>query len=87
MKTPVGEKTRYQINETYRKQPFVGVINQDSSTLSWSWKGHIDFQDGPFSEFSSQRNFTTGLEAEDHMRQFAHQRIDNWFSATQPGSM
>jgi len=87
MKTHVGEKTRYRLNETYRKQAFVGIINQDPATRSWSWKGHIDFENGPYSEFSSRRSFPTGLQAEDHMRQFAHQRIDNWLSATQPGSM
>jgi hypothetical protein len=87
MKTLAAEKTRYKINETYRKQAFVGIINRNPSTLSWSWKGHIDFEDGRFSEFSSQRNFTTGSEAEDHMRQFAHQRIDSWLSATQAGGI
>ena len=29
MKTRSTEKTRYKINEFYRKQPFGGVINQD----------------------------------------------------------
>jgi hypothetical protein len=87
MKTPSTEKTRYTIKESYRKQPFGGVINQDRATRSWSWKGHIDFEDGPYSEFTSRRSFTTGLEAEDHMRRFAYQRIDSWFSATQPGSL
>jgi hypothetical protein len=87
MKTRTGEKTRYIIKESYRKQLFGGVINQDPATLSWSWKGHIDFEDGPYSEFTSRRNFTTGSQAEDHMRQFAYQRIDNWLSATRPGSI
>ena len=85
MKSYIAEKTRYRIQGSYRKQAFVGVINQDASTNSWSWKGHIDFEDGPYSEFISQRRFTTGLQAEEDMRQFAHHRIDNWLRATQPG--
>ena len=87
MKSPGTEKTRYKISEFYRKQSYEAVINRDPATLSWSWKGHIDFEDGPYSEFSSRRTFTTGAEAEGHMRRFAHERIDNWLRATQPGSM
>jgi hypothetical protein len=87
MKNRSAEKTKYKISEFYRKQPFGAVINQDPATRWWSWKGHIDLEDGPYSEFSSRRTFTTGSEAEDHMRRFAHERIDNWFRATQPGSM
>ena len=87
MKNSSSEKTRYTINESYRKQLFGGVINQDHATRSWSWKGHIDFEDGPYFEFTSRRSFTTDLEAEDHLRRFVWQRIDSWFSATQPGSL
>jgi len=87
MKPRGTEKTKYKINEFYRKQPFGGMINRDLATGSWSWKVHIDFEEGPYSEFSSRRSFTTELEAEEHMRRFAYQRIDNWFSATQPGSL
>jgi hypothetical protein len=87
MKPSSSEKTRYIINESYRKQLFGGVINQDRATRSWSWKGHIDIEDGPYFEFTSRRNFATGLEAENHMRRFVWQRIDSWFSATQPGSL
>jgi hypothetical protein len=87
MKTPSTEKTRYTIKEFYRKQPFGGVINQDRATRSWSWKGHIDIEDGPYCEFTSRRNFKTGLEAEDHMRRFVWQRIDSWMSARNPGSL
>ena len=87
MKTHSSEKTRDKINEFYRNQPFDAVINRDPATRSWSWKGHIDLEDGPYSEFSSRRSFTTGSEAEDHMRRFAHERIDNWLRATQPRSM
>jgi hypothetical protein len=87
MKTPSTEKTRYTITEFYRKQPFGGVINQDRATRSWSWKGHIDLEDGPYCEFTSRRNFKTGLEAEDHMRRFVWQRIDSWMSARRPGSL
>ena len=87
MKTRSTEQTRYKINEFYRKQLFDAVINRDPATGSWSWKGHIDFEDGPYSEFTSRRSFATGLEAEDHMRRFVWQRIDSWFSATQPGRL
>ena len=87
MKARSTEKTRYKISEFYRKQPFDAVINRDPATLFWSWKGHIDFEDGPYSEFSGRRTFTTGSEAEDHMRRFAHERIDNWLRVTQPSSM
>jgi hypothetical protein len=87
MKTYSTEKTRYKISEFYRKQPFGGVINKDRTTGSWSWKGHIDLEDGPYSEFSSRRSFTTGSEAEDHMRRFARERIDNWLRVIQPRSM
>jgi hypothetical protein len=79
------EKTRYKIEESYRKQPFGGVINQDPTTRLWSWKGHIDFEDGPYAVFNSQRNFSTGSEAEAQMRQVVYQRVDNWLSITQPG--
>src|SRR5437879_5865834 len=48
-----------------------------------SWKGHVDFNEGLHSMFNS-RTFTTALEAEGHMRQFAHQCIDNRLNATQP---
>ena len=87
MKSRSTEKTRYKISEFYRKQSYEAVINRDPATLSWSWKGHIDFEDGPYSEFSSRRTFITGSEAEGHMRRFVHERIDNWLRVTQPGSM
>jgi hypothetical protein len=80
------EKSTYKIKESYRKQLFGGVISRDSDR-SWAWKGHIDFEDGPYREFTSRRNFTTGSEAEEHMRRFAREQIDNWFSATRPGSL
>jgi hypothetical protein len=87
MKTRSTEKTKYKINELYRKQPFGGTINQDPETRAWSWKGHVDLEDGPYSQFSSGRSFITGSEAEDHMRRVAHERIDNWLRTTQPGSL
>lgn len=87
MKLQNGEKTRYTIKESYRQQAFVGVFHKDPATYSWTWKGHIDFEDGPYSEFNSQRNFATSSEAEDHMRQFAHQRIDHWLHVSRPGSI
>jgi len=87
MKPQNEEKTRYKIKESYRQQAFVGVLNKDPATYSWSWKGQIDFEDGPYSVFASQRNFPTRSEAEDHMRQFAHQRIDHWLHISRPGSI
>jgi hypothetical protein len=87
MNTRTTEKKRYKISEFYRKHSFGAVINQDPATRSWSWKGHIDLENGPYSEFSSQRTFTSGSEAEAHMRRFAHERIDSWLRATQPGSI
>jgi hypothetical protein len=87
MKNQGAGKVTFKVKEWYRKQPFGGVINRDPTTLSWAWKGHIDFEDGPYSEFTSRRVFTSRSEAEDHMRRFAHERIDNWLSTTQPGSI
>jgi hypothetical protein len=87
MTTRTKEKTRYKISEFYRKQSFAAVINKDPATGSWSWKGHIDLEKGPYSEFSSQRSFTSGSEAEAHMRRFAYERIDSWLRATEPGSI
>lgn len=86
MKTSEAEKSTYKINDSYRKQPFGAVISRDTDR-SWAWKGHIDFEDGPYREFTSRRNFATGLEAEEHMRRFVREQIDNWFSATRPGSL
>ena len=71
------EKSRYRITDTHRDQPFVGVMKRDRDTYNWSWKGHIDFVDGHFFEFSSQRSFDTATEAEDYMRRFARNQIDN----------
>jgi hypothetical protein len=85
MRNGEAEKSTYKINESYRKQIFGGVISRDSSTRSWVWKGHIDFEKGPYREFTSRRSFSSGSEAEDHMRRFAHEQIDNWLSATRPG--
>jgi hypothetical protein len=87
MKTQGAGKSRYTVEESYRKQLFGGVINQDPGTRSWSWKAHIDFDGGPYSVFSSRRNFITGPEAESQMRQIVHQRIDNWLSMIQPGAI
>ena len=86
MKSSEAEKSTYKINESYRKQLFGGVISRDSDK-SWVWKGHIDFEDGPYREITSRRSFTTGSEAEEHMRRFVREQIDNWFSATRPGSL
>jgi hypothetical protein len=87
MKSHGSEKMSYKIKDSYRKLFFGGVINQDPTTRSWAWKGHIDFEDGPYSEFTSRRTFTSGTEAEEHMRRFAHERIDSWFSNVHPRNL
>lgn len=70
------ERSRYKIADTHRDQPFVGVMKRNRETYNWSWKGHIDFVDGHFFEFASQRSFDTATEAEDYMRRFARNHID-----------
>ena len=70
------ESKKYRIKESYRNQAYVGVVSLDPWTNSWAWKGHIDFNAGLHSMFTN-RTFTTALQAEDHLRQFAHQCIDN----------
>ncbi len=87
MNNPDSERSIYKFTATYRKQPFGGVISRDRDTRSWAWKGHIDFEDGPYRKFTSRRSFTTVSEAEEHMRRFAQEQIDNWFSGTRPGSL
>lgn len=77
------ESKKYTIKESYRNLAYVGVVNLVSGTNSWAWKGHVDFNEGLHSMFNS-RTFTTALQAENHMRQCAHQCIDNRLSATQP---
>ena len=87
MKNGEAEKSTYKVKQCYRNQLFGGVISRDSDRRSWVWKGHIDFEDGPYREFTSRRSFSSGSEAEEHMRRFAHEQIDNWFSATRPGNL
>jgi hypothetical protein len=74
---------KYKIKESYRNQAYVGVFNLDPWTRLWAWKGHVDFNEGLHSLFTN-RTFTTALLAEDHMRQSAHQCIDNRLNAMQP---
>ena len=83
MKRNIEERQRYKITDSHRNQTFVGVIRRDPDTRYWSWKGYIDFDDGHNFSFASQRSFTTKLEAEDYMRRFACDRIDNRLSSTQ----
>ncbi len=52
-------------------------MKRDRDTYNWSWKGHIDFADGHYSEFVSQRSFDTATEAEEYLRRFVHNQIDN----------
>jgi len=74
---------KYKIKESYRNQAYVGVFNLDPWTRLWAWKGHVDFNEGLHSLFTN-RSFTTALQAEEHMRQSAHQCIDNRLNAMQP---
>jgi len=83
----IKERQRYTISDSHRNQAFVGVLRRDPDTHSWTWKGHIDFDDGHNVSFASQRGFTTNLEAENFMRQFACARIDNRLSVTQPNRL
>jgi hypothetical protein len=66
----------YSIQGTYRKQAYSTAIKQDPVTKSWAWKGYVDFDVGCHSMFST-RSFATATEAEEQMRQAAHQCIDN----------
>jgi hypothetical protein len=70
------QSKKYKIKESYRSQGYTGVISLDPWTNSWAWKGQVDFNAGLHSMFTN-RTFTTALQAEDHMRQSAHQCIDN----------
>ena len=69
-------RKNYKINECYRNQAYLGIISLNLSTNLWAWKGMIDFDAGPHSLFTN-RTFHTAAQAEDHMRQSAHQCIDN----------
>jgi hypothetical protein len=75
------EKSRYKIADSHRNQSFVGVMKRDRDTYMWSWKGHIDFADGHYYEFASQRSFDTATEAEEYMRRYACNRIDSRMNA------
>ena len=87
MSPDATQRTTYKLKESYRKQLFGAIINKDPRTQSWSWKGHIDFEEGPYSEFTSRRSFNSSLEAEEHLRRFVRERIDSWLSVRQPGSL
>ncbi len=87
MKTNAEERSRYKIEESHRNQEFVGVFRRDLDTDLWTWKGHIDFDDGHNISFASQRGFTTKIEAEDYMRRFARDRIDSRLTFTKPNRL
>ncbi len=76
MRSPARECKKHRIKESYRNQAYIGVISLDPWTNSWAWKAHIDFDAGLHAMFTN-RTFMTSLQAEEHMRQFAHQCIDN----------
>jgi len=65
-----------RIKESYRQQAYVAVVTLDRSTKFWGWKGHVDFDVGIHS-ISTTRTFATAEQATEHMRQSAHQCIDN----------
>jgi hypothetical protein len=83
MKTNTEGRQRYKILDSHRNQTFVDVIRKDPDTDRWTWKGHIDFDDGHNFSFASQRSFTSKEEAEVCMRRFACDRIDNRLSSLQ----
>jgi len=80
MTTHNEHRSRYRVTDSHRNQTFVGMLKRDRDTELWTWKSQIDFTDGHNVEFSSQRSFTTKTEAEDYMRRFACDRIDNRLS-------
>ena len=77
MKTNGEEGRKYRIVDSHRNQTFVGLLRRNPDTDCWTWKGHIDFADGHNFSFASQRSFATKLEAENYVRRFACDRIDN----------
>jgi hypothetical protein len=76
MNTRIREHKKFTVRESYRRQVYVGVVSLDSDANSWAWKGHVDFNEGLHTMFTN-RAFPTAKQAEEHMRQFAHQCIDN----------
>lgn len=83
MKINNEEKSRYRISDSHRNQTYVGVLKRDRDTYGWTWKGEIDFTDGHNFQFASQRSFSTATEAEDYLRRFARDRIDNRLNFSQ----
>ena len=83
MKMTNEEKSRYRISDSHRNQAYFGVLKRDRDTYAWTWKGEIDFTDGHNSQFASERSFTTATEAEDYLRRFACDRIDNRLNRNQ----
>lgn len=83
MKTNAEGRQKYKITDSYRNQTFVGVLRKDPDTYGWTWKGHIDFDDGHNFSFASQRSFSSKPEAEEYMRRFACDRIDGRLSFLQ----
>ena len=77
MKISNEDKSRYRISDSHRNQTYTGVFKRDRDTYGWTWKGEIDFSDGHNFQFASQRCFNTATEAEDYLRRFACDRIDN----------
>ena len=87
MKAHTEERSRYKIADSHRNQAFVGVFRRDLNTDLWTWKGHIDFDDGHNVSFASQRSFTTQLEAEDYLRRFVRDRIDSRLNFAKPNRL
>ena len=83
MKPNNEAKSRYRINDSHRNQTYSGVLQRDRDTYGWTWKGQIDYTDGHNFQFASQRSFNTATEAEDYLRRFACDRIDNRLNMNQ----
>ena len=77
MRSNHEDRSRYKVSDSHRNQIFIATLRKNRETYAWTWQGHIDLTDGQRFEFSSQRTFATATEAEDYMRRFACDHIDN----------
>ena len=77
MKPHNEQRSSYKIVDMHRQQPFKGVLKRDPDGYGWTWKGDIAFCDGQNFSFASKRIFSTRVEAEEYMRNYARDRIDN----------
>ena len=77
MEKYIQERSSYKIVDSHRQQPYKAVLKRDRDGYGWTWKGDIAFTDGHNFSFASKRTFSTRFEAEEYMRSFARDRIDN----------